>query len=203
MIPGSASPGRFRRAFSFCGRVLRRNGQAGHWQQTRTCRRRPCVAARARRLDPMIPTSSPIYEAVLTLYLDTEFNGHGGQLLSMAIVSTDGAEFYGVLPLPASIHPWVAEHVVPKFGRAPEPVAEFRFRLRCFMEPRWGETIIADWPADVELFLNVMRGPNYESSFMGLCTMQLVPSGDVQPDNPHNALSDARALMRWHQAHMR
>ena len=46
-----------------------------------------------------------------------------------------------------------------------------------------------------------MSGPDYERSWMVPCDMRLVVSGDVKPERPHNALSDARALMYWHAAH--
>lgn len=34
----------------------------------------------------------------MRLYLDTEFNGFGGSLISAALVSTGGHEWYEVLP---------------------------------------------------------------------------------------------------------
>jgi hypothetical protein len=138
----------------------------------------------------------------LTLYLDTEFNGHGGELISLALVSDRGPHhFYGVLPLPERIHPWVAERVVPLLDQEPEPHDVFRMRLHHFLEEHGSEEIIADWPDDFALLLRVMSGPDYERSWMVPCEMRLVVSGDVKPERPHNALSDARALMHWHAAH--
>ena len=135
----------------------------------------------------------------MTLYLDTEFNGHGGELMSLALVSDKhGNHFYGVLPLPERLHPWVSEYVVPLLDLAPEPVAEFRMRLHHFLEKHSGEEIVADWPDDFALLMRVMSGPDYEQSWMVPCDMRLIASGDVRPERPHNALSDARALMHWH-----
>jgi hypothetical protein len=137
----------------------------------------------------------------MTLYLDTEFNGHGGELISLAIVSDKHTNhFYGVLPLPKLIHPWVAEHVIPMLDQQPEPADEFRMRLKLFLEKHSGEEIIADWPDDFALLLRVMSGPDYERSWMVPCDMRLIVSGDVRPAMPHNALSDALALMYWHVA---
>jgi hypothetical protein len=39
--------------------------------------------------------------------LDTEFNSHGAELISIARASDDGNEFYGVVGIPAQPHPWV------------------------------------------------------------------------------------------------
>lgn len=137
----------------------------------------------------------------MTLYLDTEFNGHGGELMSLALVSDRGPHhFYGVLPLPERLHPWVAEHVVPLLDIEPEPEDVFRMRLRHFLEKFSGEDIVADWPDDFVHLMRVMSGPGYEHSWILPCDMRLVVSGDVKPDRPHNALSDAIALMHWHVA---
>jgi hypothetical protein len=46
-------------------------------------------------------------------YLDTEFNGSGGALLSFALLREDGAAIYGIMPLPANVEPWVNENVIP------------------------------------------------------------------------------------------
>ena len=135
----------------------------------------------------------------MTLFLDTEFNGHGGELISLALVSDKSPDhFYGVLPLPERIHPWVAEHVVPLLDQPPEPPAEFRVRLKFFLERHSGQEIVADWPEDFALLMRVMSGPDYERSWMVPCDMRLIVSGDVKPERPHNALSDACALMCWH-----
>ncbi len=135
----------------------------------------------------------------MTLYLDTEFNGHGGHLISLALVSNKSPdEFYGVLPLIDDVHPWVAQHVIPLLDREPEPPEEFRMRLRMFLERHSGEEIIADWPDDFKHLMSAMSGGSYERNWMVPCDMRLIVSGDVRPERPHNALSDARALMYWH-----
>ena len=55
-----------------------------------------------------------------TLWLDTEFSGHNSaQLISLAIADPHGSHWYGVLPLPANVDPWVAEHVVPRLLEFP------------------------------------------------------------------------------------
>lgn len=146
----------------------------------------------------------------MNLYLDTEFNGHGGELLSLAIAAPNGSAWYGVMPRKpdAWTHSWVAEHVVPKLHLSPanETFTEDDFRdgLRDYLESQNYEegplTIYADWPDDFAHLMRVMSGPSYEQSWMFALTMELIitPPGEPKPDIPHNALSDAKALMQWH-----
>lgn len=135
----------------------------------------------------------------MTLYLDTEFNGFGGRLISMALVSSKGGEFYGVLPLPSKVHPWVAEHVVPFLMADAEDEHRFNGRLLHFLKKHNGEYIIADWPEDFTHLLTRICGPGGFMQNIEL-HMSLVQSGPLKPEIPHNALSDARALMKWHMA---
>ncbi len=48
----------------------------------------------------------------LDIFLDAEFNGFGGDLISIALVCADGQEWYQVAEIPASPHAFVAQHVV-------------------------------------------------------------------------------------------
>ena len=44
------------------------------------------------------------------IYLDTEFNGFGGELISLALVEPiSGKTFYRVKQIPMAPHPWVAD----------------------------------------------------------------------------------------------
>ena len=129
------------------------------------------------------------------LFLDTEFNSHAGQLISLALVSDrDGHEFYGVLPLPKKIHPWVAEHVIPFLVKESEAEAVFRGRLAIYLKRHAGEDIVADWPEDFVHLLNMITMPDGHRVSVDF-TMHLVSDMDTKPEVPHNALSDARALM--------
>ena len=135
----------------------------------------------------------------MTLYLDTEFNGFGGALISLALVSSrDHDEFYGVLPLPTRVHPWVAEHVVPFLFADPEPHHKFRARLAAYLRKHAGERIVADWPEDFTHLMHSICEPGGVSLELEL-VLWLVNSSKLYPKVPHNALSDARALMEWHQ----
>lgn len=137
----------------------------------------------------------------MRIYLDTEFNGFGGQLISMAMVTEGRHEWYGVKELPEEVNPWVAEHVVPKLGQEPWHQFVFLSAFSDFITQFPDCEIIADWPADFEHFNAVMSelGRTRGFSIPMEYTMRFV-KGDatIAPENAHNALSDARALRDWH-----
>ena len=140
----------------------------------------------------------------MELFLDSEFNGHGGQLLSLALAnpSKTGKHFYARLPDPAHWHPWVKENVVPHFGVEPEEMIVFRHRLRTYLQCREPVTIYADWPADFYYLTDLMCGAAFEDSWFVECQMVLLRGTDPKSVQPHNALSDAIALMEWHGARL-
>jgi hypothetical protein len=145
----------------------------------------------------------------MNLYLDTEFDGHGGELISLALAADDGKHWYGVAPLnDGEVHNgWVRNNVLPHLYKEPCTVEAddgwraFRTSLKEYLLARPGCTIWADWPGDFGHLVDVMCGNDYADSFMIPCTMQLIvtPEGEPKPEIPHNALSDAIALMEWHQ----
>ncbi len=139
----------------------------------------------------------------MNLYLDSEFDGHGGSLISLALAGDDGSRWYGVFAEYAAFD-WVIENVIPHlYGMKPtvDGAPELlRFSLAEYLRGRGGCTIWADWPDDFAHLMRLMSGPFYSDSFMIPCTMQLIvtPDGEPKPEIPHNALSDAIALMKWH-----
>ena len=57
---------------------------------------------------------------IMRYFLDTEFNGFGGALISVALVPEHGDDdFYASLPLPDVIEPWVERHVIPYLRHVP------------------------------------------------------------------------------------
>jgi hypothetical protein len=137
----------------------------------------------------------------MRFYLDTEFNGFGGPLISMALVSPDGAAFYEVQELLCQIDPWVQEHVYPVLNKEDVLPAEFRARFHAFITRFREPTIYCDWHADAAHFCNMLAGPDYGSSLDFACRIMILntPPGAIVSANPHNALADARALMAWHE----
>ena len=138
-------------------------------------------------------------------FLDTEYDGFGGALLSLALVPEDGGEeFYVVLDGEAS-DPWVQRHVVPFLDMVPEGLKGPRLSRRAAAEAlaAWIQLdeaveIIADWPEDLaQLSMLLVTGPGQMVAVPQL-TLRLVPlhgfSTAANSVVPHNALHDARAL---------
>jgi hypothetical protein len=61
----------------------------------------------------------------LDIFLDAEFNGFGGELISIALVCEDGQEWYDVAEIPAEPHLFVVQNVLPVLGK--EPIGRDRF----------------------------------------------------------------------------
>lgn len=139
-------------------------------------------------------------------FLDTEFNGFGGALISLALVPEYGdQEFYTVLPLAEAPHPWVERHVLPYVASVPPglsaeavPRSQAAVELARYLQDDPEPLIVADWPDDIAYMCKLLIiGPG-----------QMVPTGNlrfvfvgnggfstsVNSRVPHNALHDARAL---------
>jgi hypothetical protein len=140
----------------------------------------------------------------MNIYLDTEFDGHGGELISLALAAEDGTHWYGIFSAYCGDE-WVAEHVAPKLYAMPPTISgapeALWLSLEKYLSRPFNRTIWADWPDDFAHLMRLMSGPSYAYSFVIPCTMQLIvtPDGEPKPEFPHNALSDALALMHWHQ----
>ena len=132
-------------------------------------------------------------------YIDTEFNGTGGQLLSIALVRQDGTHFYEVVHAHELIVPWVKEHVVPHFGQ--EPVARLQAvkKMQKFLRKEGGAHVfIADWPEDIAHFNTMLLRDHGRRNDPLRFACLLLNLGGFDTANasevPHNALADARAL---------
>ncbi|MBB5686415.1 3'-5' exoribonuclease [Sphingobium boeckii] len=138
-------------------------------------------------------------------FLDTEFNGFGGELISIALAPEYGdQEYYAVLPLPEKIEPWVDRHVIPYLHTVPDTMdnridAETAaHEIAAFLAGDSEPVIVADWPEDIALFCRLlMTGPGHIVD-VGPLTFRFHRSpGFSTAGNsrvPHNALHDARAL---------
>jgi hypothetical protein len=138
-------------------------------------------------------------------FLDTEYNGQGGALLSLALVPDDGEELYLTIAVTEPIHAWVERHVVPYLDSVPEQLScprlsrsdaahELERYLRHDEEP----LVYADWPEDIAQFCNLMITGAGDMIEVRNATFRLVPMSNfstaANSKVPHNALHDARAL---------
>ncbi len=139
-------------------------------------------------------------------FLDTEYNGFGGALLSLALVPEDGGdEFYVTLAFDALLDPWVERHVLPYLDSVPEQLRSPRMSRRAAAEALAGwlahdsePMIVADWPEDLaQLAMLLIVGPGQMVAMPSL-TLRFEPlhgfSTAANSAIPHNALHDARAL---------
>jgi hypothetical protein len=133
----------------------------------------------------------------MKLFLDTEFNGFRGELLSMALVPEDLAEpvFYQELPLPTEIHPWVKDNVVPHMTQKPVTKQEFQALLMLYLKGRGEVTIVADWPEDIRHFCeSLIVSPGYTIAIYHKINFELDMNLPYVSDVPHNAYHDAVAI---------
>jgi len=138
-------------------------------------------------------------------FLDTEFNGFGGALLSLALVPVDGEEFYVTLECTDTIHPWVERNVLPFLDHVPVGLvsarvgrAEAAMAVSAYLAADPEPELVADWPEDLTQFCSLlMTGPGLMVPIPPL-TFRLVPlpgfSTSANSAVPHNALHDARSL---------
>lgn len=128
----------------------------------------------------------------MRLFLDTEFASFRGSLISMALVG-DGCEWYEVREIPADMHPWVRENVLPVLGKTPIGDAAFRASLRAFLSQWSRVTVVADWTEDLAHFFDALAMPDGNALPLRV-TAELIDSPPLSPEVRHNALSDAKAL---------
>ena len=144
-------------------------------------------------------------------YLDCEFNGKGGELISLALVREDGASLYAVSGCRDPID-WVAENVLPKLEDCPVNsvhVGALGFtygkEIAKFLGGDPEPVIIADWPDDIKylceslidgsLYWSVEGGPMDDLPSLTFCAARV----DAYPTKlegavQHNAWWDAMAL---------
>lgn len=132
----------------------------------------------------------------MRFYLDTEFNGFDGQLISLALVPEDASfEFYEALHCDWPT-PWVKKHVMPVINKTPVALEYFQSELVAYLSLFTDIVIIADWPMDISFFCQALMMEDWAA-----CSCSKNISFQVRMDlntrastNPHNALDDARAL---------
>lgn len=135
-------------------------------------------------------------------FLDCEFNGFGGELISLALVAEDGRELYLARHIQSPVE-WVAENVVPiiDVGDRPDfaPIEAWGKKIAEFIADDKVASFVADWPDDIRYLCQcLITGPGQRVRPLPNLVFQLVwvdayPTtlpGAVQ----HNALWDARAI---------
>jgi hypothetical protein len=91
----------------------------------------------------------------MKLWIDSEYNGFRGALISMALIDEVGREWYEVLKC-RSPSPWVAKHVMPKLDKQPVTRGVVRKSLSDFLYAYESVHIVADWPQDIQHFCELL-----------------------------------------------
>jgi hypothetical protein len=139
-------------------------------------------------------------------FLDTEYNGWGGALLSLALVPEDrGEELYLTLAWDGALEQWVERNVVPYLDSVPESLfsprmsrADAARMVAHYLVGDPDPLIVADWPEDIaQMSALIVTGPGVMAEVPRLRFEFVALSGFSTAANskvPHNALHDARAL---------
>jgi len=138
-------------------------------------------------------------------FLDTEYNGVGGALLSLALVPDDGDELYLTFRCVDPLLDWVGRHVLPYLDSVPEQLSCPRLTrrdgahaLERYLRHDDERLIFADWPEDIAQFCNLMITGAGDMIEVRDINFRLVPMSNfstaANSKVPHNALHDARAL---------
>ncbi|MCW3846796.1 hypothetical protein OF829_06060 [Sphingomonas sp. LB-2] len=131
-------------------------------------------------------------------FLDTEFNGFGGALISLALVPEDSEAppFYEALACDDPT-PWVAEHVLPVLAAVPINPRELSHRLQEYLGDDPWPVLIADWPEDIAHAARAMivaPGRRVTLDRVGFELCDAFGFDSAMSAVPHNAYHDAVAL---------
>ena len=131
----------------------------------------------------------------MDIYIDCEWDGWQGDLISIALCAEDGSEFYEVIKGEYN-DKWVIDNVIPVLNKEQKHISEVKVRLGEYLNLFDSVNIIADWPEDISHFcklLIVYAGHRLNTPKL---SMQIIRN-DTESKIPHNALSDSRALREF------
>lgn len=139
-------------------------------------------------------------------FLDCEYNGFGGELISLALVPEDGdEEFYAILARSETPNDWVERNVIPFLDHVPAGLQgppldreQAAILLAAWLTGLPRIEVVADWPDDIAHFCRLITtGPGVMVPMPRLgFTLLSLPGFSTAANSavPHNALHDARAL---------
>lgn len=132
-------------------------------------------------------------------FLDAEFNGFGGELISLALVpeSDQRPPFYEATECPDPT-PWVAEHVLPVLRTEVLTRAELADRFADYLADDPEPHLVADWPEDIVHAARLLITAPGQMKPVRNIHFQLIDSllvgAGAANELPHNAYHDAVAL---------
>lgn len=135
-------------------------------------------------------------------FLDAEFNGFGGELISIAVVPErpHAPHFYEAIICEEPV-PWVQRHVLPKLRTEPRQRAAVAIDFAGYLSVDPEPEIVADWPDDIAHAAALMSDGHGRRHVLSSVRFRLLaPSGfaaDSRSAVAHNAYHDAVALRQW------
>lgn len=141
-------------------------------------------------------------------YLDAEFNGFGGALISIALVPEEGGKppFYGALAC-ADPTPWVAAHVIPVLQVEPMAYDALQWAFADYLAPDPDPALVADWPEDIVHAARLLVTDDGRRLIVSAVRFELAEvvnfSSAELSHVPHNAYHDAVALRTFCMARNR
>ena len=135
------------------------------------------------------------------LFIDCEFNGFNGQLISMALVPEYPhiiEPFYEVIDHDWPnyiIDEWVKNNVIPFLNKVPISYNDFQTKLKHYLGNFVKVELIADWPDDIKYFCQSLITKPGEMFTTPIITMTYDRTTSASKSLiPHNALQDAIAI---------
>jgi hypothetical protein len=130
-------------------------------------------------------------------FVDCEFNGFDGPLISIALVPEHDVRpvFYAVLPCHRPRR-WVADHVMPVLGAQPRSRADAVAALTAYILSDPEAILVADWPEDIAHAAGLLAFQGRSAVPPVRFELLNLPGFDTASASrqPHNAVADARAL---------
>ncbi len=134
-------------------------------------------------------------------FVDTEFNGFGGELVSLAAVPETGeaAPFYEAVDCKKPTA-WVRTHVLPVLRTRLRSLHEVARSFAEYLADDTDVQIIADWPEDIAHAARLLTDGKGGRLVRSEVQFRLLPHGsfsaETRSEVPHNAYYDALALRR-------
>jgi hypothetical protein len=145
-------------------------------------------------------SSDDLNDRETMVWMDTEFNGMGGELISMGLVDASDRSLYFTLECSNPV-PWVKTHVMPGLNAQVISRDAARVRLYRFLRRYKKVRVIANWPDDIRHFCAMLLSSSGSCMVTPPIVFELeMDLGPTAPISwvPHNAIEDARALRQMY-----
>ena len=134
-------------------------------------------------------------------FIDAEFNGFGGDLISLAAIpeSDDAPPFYEAVDCPQPVE-WVQANVLPIMQTNPRSFAEVAHLWSTYLASDAEPLLVADWPEDIAHAARLLTNGSIARSIGSRVRFELLATSDFHSEMrsqlPHNAYYDALALRK-------